>query len=280
MVGVAALLGVMVWMPPQLRVALNQVGSIADQRLEHSEAYADTAGQQESGAGVRGSWGGGNALPPPPDDAAATRLLPPVFVTEVGTHAFLRQRADGSPVGYDPCRPLHYVVNPAGMPPGGLQMIRESVQAVSQATGLAFEEDGVVTEAPTTARDLVQLESYGNRWAPLLIAWSEEDSYPLLGGNIAGVAGGAWVTVAGSERLVTGQAVLDTEAFADMLSRPGGYELARSVVMHELGHVVGLDHVDDPNQLMFQSTNDVLSFAAGDLQGLAAVGSGPCWKDM
>ena len=46
---------------------------------------------------------------------------------------------------------------------------------------------------------------------------------------------------------------------------------------HEFGHLVGLDHVDDPTQLMYPSTSPAVStFGGGDLAGLAALGSGAC----
>lgn len=43
-------------------------------------------------------------------------------------------------------------------------------------------------------------------------------------------------------------------------------------LMHELGHVVGLAHVSDPEQLMFESSTGRSSWGLGDIQGLRRVG--------
>jgi predicted Zn-dependent protease len=48
------------------------------------------------------------------------------------------------------------------------------------------------------------------------------------------------------------------------------------VVLHELGHVVGLAHVDDARELMYRDNVGQTSFGSGDLTGLAALGRGRC----
>ncbi len=85
-------------------------------------------------------------------------------------------------------------------------------------------------------------------------------------------------TAARTERIyVTGSVVLDRENFATMLGEFDGYARARATVLHELGHLVGLNHVDDVNQLMAPTLHSSLTeFAAGDREGLAALGTGAC----
>lgn len=223
----------------------------------------------------------GESWPPPPPDALADRLLPAVPVTTAGPHAFQHTRPDGRPAAYDPCRPLHYVVNPAGMPSVGLPLIRAAVKEVSAATGLVITADGVTDEPLVADRSPLQLDRYGNQWAPVLIGWSRAGEHPHLGGNIAGV-GGSHVLGPdgpGSERLVSGGIVLDIDSFEQMLAHPDGYSQARAVVMHELAHVVGLTHVDDPGELMYEENNGRTTWGPGDLQGLAILGAGECHTD-
>ena len=48
------------------------------------------------------------------------------------------------------------------------------------------------------------------------------------------------------------------------------------MITHELGHVLGLAHVDDPRQLMFAENLGTTTLADGDRRGLAALGAGAC----
>jgi len=218
--------------------------------------------------------------PPLPVDAAADRILPPVTAPSRGEHAFGRITADGRPVTYDPCRPIHYVVNTTGLPDRGLELVRQAIGQISAATGLAFKDDGLSGESFVEDRQPLQ-ERYGNQWAPVLIGWVDEVNFPLVSGDVAGIAGSIVVTPdgPGSERYVTGQVALDRDWFDEAVASPGGYAQARAVLIHELGHLVGLDHVTDPGELMAASNSGVTELGPGDRQGLAAVGAGLCWTD-
>jgi hypothetical protein len=76
---------------------------------------------------------------------------------------------------------------------------------------------------------------------------------------------------------VSGAVSLDAAGLTEVLATPDGTAIARSVVVHELAHVVGLAHVDDPTQLMApRSDPGVTELQAGDLTGLALAGAGTC----
>jgi len=207
---------------------------------------------------------------------------PPESAVDQGSHAFTQVQSDGTtPVAYDPCRPVHYVVRTAGAPDGGDALVATAVERVSAATGLQFVDDGATTEAPSARREAYQPHRYGKRWAPVLVTWSAADETPALDGDVAGLGGSAAVHRDGVDVYVTGSVTLDTDEITRLLQTPNGRAVALGVVTHEFGHLVGLDHVDDAAELMYPSTNlAVTSFAAGDREGLALLGQGRCTPDL
>ena len=220
----------------------------------------------------------GSEAPPPGVEAASSPLgVPPA--TDGSTDYVLQKSPDpGQPfVAYDPCRPVHYVVRPDLAPPGTEHLIREAVSAVSAASGLQFVYDGPTSEAPSNDRKAYQPERYGKKWAPVLIAWSTPEEAPELAGKIAGTGGSASIQIPGEPYVyVTGQVQLDAPGLTETLAFPDGPALVRAIVMHELGHVVGLGHVDDPTQLMYAENHGQMDFGAGDRAGLALLGTGKC----
>ena len=79
-------------------------------------------------------------------------------------------------------------------------------------------------------------------------------------------------------RLVSGQIALDVDVLTDLVAR-GHADQAQAIMMHELGHVVGLDHVQDTTQLMYPRNLGLTAFGPGDLEGLAVLGNGVCHTD-
>jgi hypothetical protein len=225
-----------------------------------------------------GRAGTTSGYPPLPDDARYVRIGQLVQTHLAGPHTFMQVDAAGRPIRYDPCRPVHYVVNPAGGPAGSVALVRAAVSAISTATGLVFVEDGTTTEVVSDQRQPVQRNRYGNRWAPVLVGFAARDAFPGLTGRIAGLGGSMAVTTPAGPRLATGQITLASDTFHDLVET-GRLGQATTIVEHELGHVVGLGHVNDPDQLMSTSNKGQVNLGPGDVQGLAIAGSGPCFRD-
>jgi hypothetical protein len=202
------------------------------------------------------------------------RLLPPVPFNGNRTWAVMTTNPDGSPAGFSPCRPWPVVVNLAGAPPGAYELVAGVVATVSQATGVVFVLEGT-TDEPVSAQETrraYQPERYGQRWAPILIGWA-----PSTEENAAGQGGPQGVTLSdtGMTHYVTGFVAIDPDGTSNQ-----DPVTLRAILLHELAHVVGLNHVSDPTQLMAPVYQGQREFQIGDLAGLAAVGSGSCSPDL
>ncbi|MGH9164078.1 MAG: matrixin family metalloprotease [Acidimicrobiales bacterium] len=119
-------------------------------------------------------------------------------------------------------------------------------------------------------------------WPALLIGWSD-----LTTGSRAGNDGAKDYTVGGSggSRPITdgpGHRRWVTGAVTISASTPRREQ--KLVLMHELGHVMGLGHVDEPTQIMAPHRQSVTAdprWGAGDLAGLEALGrKAGCLPDL
>lgn len=196
--------------------------------------------------------------------------------------AFLAtQPTSAKPVAYDPCRPIHLVVNGRTAPPQGDLALQGAVAHVSAATGLEFIFDGATTESPTADRGAYQPSRYGDRWAPVLVAWTDPVESTDLAGPVTGEAGSQSVKLDRGAVYVSGMVRLDGPELAEVAGGPGGAAIVQAIIEHELGHLVGLDHVQDGNQLMYPTTDGhVTDYADGDRRGLHQLGQGACFPDI
>ena len=205
------------------------------------------------------------------------RLRPEVVSNTTGAFAYAAMEG-GDPVTYSPCGSIPLVVNSEQMPSGAGGLVEDAVGRVASLTGLDVYVEGGTNEQASPGRRAPRHDRYGNRWAPVLLAWSNPSQEPALVGDVAGVGGSTTsaTTASGRPRYVTGAIALDSPTLARMLGLPHGRALVRAVIMHELGHVVGLAHVDDPSELMNRDNIGVTDFGPGDREGLANIGAGPC----
>ena len=184
-----------------------------------------------------------------------------------GTYAFMQtQQGSDEPIGYDPCRTVEVAVNPQGAPANHDDLVDTGLETVARATGLRFVRVGDTTDRDVTGGVV--------RRRPVLIAWATPDEVPQLAGDVAGLGGSIATGRPGSMRYVTGSVMLDRDLFAALGDRDR--PVAQAIVDHELGHLVGLAHVDDPNELMHEDGLRRTTFGPGDLEGLARLGNLPC----
>lgn len=173
---------------------------------------------------------------------------------------------------WDPCQDIDYRINPQRMWPGGASDVRDALKAVSQASGLKFTYRGRSSFIPYRNHGL--LGSFpGN--ADLVIAWSTPTQVPGLGGSTVGIGGSMIGSMSTSQaERYDGGVVLDgVQRLGRTQAQTHRYRML--LLLHELGHAIGLDHVNDRHQVMYpQILNIPARYAAGDLRGLAKLGAG------
>lgn len=217
------------------------------------------------------------ALHPGPQAGAIRRILgfgserilaAPELPGGNGSHKFVATQKNGrTPVGYDPCRTIQVEINPDHAPDDHRDLVETAMHHTSEATGLDLRITGTTDDRP---EDRSRVSGRG----PVLVAFADEDEWPSLEGDVAGVAGSAMMEGANGRRFfVTGSVVLDSDVFTD---DEVPTESLQAIIDHEFGHLVGLDHVDDPHELMNEDNVGRTSYGPGDLRGLAEIGRLPC----
>lgn len=196
------------------------------------------------------------------------------------------------PARWNPCTPIRYRVNLEGAPRGAASDVDRALAQVASAGGLRFVKAGTTTVVPgSQGRDV--LDDYPAD-TQLVVAFARpadprkarRSAYLSRGSDVVGVGGAFYeldpITAAGSSwhRIVQGYVVLDRTKKLPTGSgagnRTGLLGTWGQVLMHELGHVVGLDHptLSDPTQIMYPATTSKPAvWGAGDLVGLHRVGS-------
>jgi hypothetical protein len=232
-------------------------------------------------------------LPLMPGPASAAVRLP-----SDAARAFSLQRMAEAPSArgrWDPCTVIGYRVNRALAGPGAVRDVREAVRRLSAATGLTFAYRGRTT--------LVPQANWGRADYPadtqVIVAWVRpsrttlwpEGTFSVDGRDVVAGTGGAWhVHATDSSGRLWGRYTRGFVLLNAGVTLPAGFDAvgpsgARGrEIMHELGHLVGLDHprLADPDQVMFpELTRRPGRWGSGDLTGLRMVGAtGGCLHDL
>jgi hypothetical protein len=212
-------------------------------------------------AGMVASWGIGQAR------SRVATPVPTATAARAGDGYLLwALRSDGSPVRWDPCTPVRWTTRPSD--PAWLRTLAaDAADTLGASAGVTFEYVASSDETVGPSRALTD----GRAWAPVLVTLTTPEESGWLAANERGLA--LPVTVAG--QFVTGQVLLQAhmDLTPDMASREGSWG---ATLMHEWGHVVGLDHVGDPAQLMHaEPLPGPAAWGPGDLRGFRALGADP-----
>ncbi len=167
---------------------------------------------------------------------------------------------------WNPCAPVHYRVNPNSSP-AALTTTLSAVNQLSRATGITFVYDGTTRFVPSSGA--------WNQPAPLVIAFSRSGATSYLsGGNQLGEGGFqssylSWNGNITSYKIVKGYAVIDAAGYTRSSDK-----VRMAVLLHELGHAVGLNHARLSSEIMYPTVSNggPAGYSAGDLAGLAKVG--------
>ena len=199
-----------------------------------------------------------------------------------GAYAFLQMRLyqSNEPLRWNPCEPIQYQVNTANAPADAVAEVAAVTARVTQATGVPFEFDGTTNR---TARDQVNALYYSDighdTYAPVLVSWLPDPQFQAIvhEQNVLAftrVIPGDSAQI--SEQWASGIVVVD--ARRSIFDTSGRYS-EPLVLQHEFGHVMGLGHVADPNELMFSIDvakhtvpYQMEGWGPGDLEGLELLG--------
>jgi hypothetical protein len=199
-----------------------------------------------------------------------------------GPYSFLEATyVDGVrvPVRWNPCQPIEYELHLVDTPPGTTAAIADAIGLASDATGIVFRSRGSTSHG---VRALIAHAYFANAlrsvYRPVVIDVVTHRQFRTFHEPRRVLA------FAHPQR---GNGDLDHQYVAGYVVVDGGARYAASgrwslrlVLLHELGHLLGLGHVAAPDELMYSIESarhtfpdPISGWGTGDLEGLQRLGA-------
>ncbi|MDH2443046.1 hypothetical protein QDR37_03705 [Amnibacterium sp. CER49] len=208
---------------------------------------------------------------PAPTHVAVERAVDStVLATGQHTYELLQHAAPSMPVQWLACRPIEYRINPAGEPAGLTPVIRRVMADIGAQTGVTFTYAGATTHTFDS--------TWFSRTDPTLY-FSFTDASTTAGQHFAwpgevGVGGpaAAWLRTGSStfEAITYGRVLLYTGFHG---AGTGAGATWQSLITHEVGHALDLDHRTSTADAMYPSLTAASPgrFSPAEVKALRAV---------
>ncbi len=182
---------------------------------------------------------------------------------------------------WNPCQVITFRLNVAALPATRRSAvaaeIRTAVTRLGSATGVRYSYRGTTTTVPRTS-------NVTRQGSELIVAVTTPSATDFgIGNGVLGYGGyryWQWTTTAANGRrtsdaaIARGWVVLDSAGLMRLTPGFGAGNTRGNVVLHELAHVAGLNHISDTRQLLHPtlSASSPNGYAPGDRTGLRKVG--------
>lgn len=187
--------------------------------------------------------------------AAPTQASSAQMARASTSYFMMHEAVDGKYPRWNPCVTHTYSVK--GLTKKHRKLFVSAINSSTQITGIKWKRVNSNAELPVTAK---MVHGGGvSGWASSGTIDIEDEGLDEYGFNIPGY-------VTPLRPLVTGYIDLK-------IGRNANSQLAKNLYLHEIGHALGLGHVSDRKQIMYQWVNSkIKGYQSGDRAGLRKLG--------
>ena len=142
------------------------------------------------------------------------------------------------------------------MPASAPAVIEDVVRRVQQSSRLVMQ-----------VRYVDRLLSLGPERGVIAVRWAESEARVCDSDRAAACTEVRMSTSGSLKRIIHADVTVYVDRMRDLL---------RPILLHEFGHAVGLDHVEESSQIMYYAVGNAQDFNVGDTEGLRIAGQGTC----